>query len=235
MPDQRYAGVGMLRDFCAEHSITYDECGKLIVALDETERGRLSAIHRRATANGVPGGRHVTAEEAKEIEPHVRGVAGLHSPSTAIVDYAEVTRRVAEDARARGAVVRTGFEVTALRPGVREVVVSGSEDAGPNAVFALAREGYRRDVSLADLRDTVAWRGFRRFAARNWRIGVTEVYGSLSKRSFVAAARRYLRAQAVRNAPSPAATTSLAIAGPIVDIALERHPGEQDGPAWREQ
>lgn len=100
MPDQRYAGVGMLRDFCAEHSITYDECGKLIVALDETERGRLSAIHRRATANGVPGGRHVTAEEAKEIEPHVRGVAGLHSPSTAIVDYAEVTRRVAEDARA---------------------------------------------------------------------------------------------------------------------------------------
>ena len=327
-------GVGLLRDFCAEQSITYDECGKLLVALDDAETRRLSDIHDRAVANRVPGVRLVTGAEASEIEPHVRGIAGLHSPSTAIVDYAAVTRRLAEDARSRGAVVRTGFRVTTIRSGAGEVVVGGPEGAGafdlvltcaglhsdrvalmagdgqdprivpfrgeyyllrpdrrhlakgliypvpdprypflgvhltrrvdgevlvgPNAVLALAREGYRRrDVSFADMRDTLAWPGFRTFARKNWRIGVSEARGSLSKRAFVAAARRYVpdlraddmvagpagvRAQAmsrdgalvddfrigrqgrvvfVRNAPSPAATSSLAIAEHVVDIALE--------------
>jgi L-2-hydroxyglutarate oxidase len=326
-------GVGLLRDFCAEKSIAYDECGKLLVALDDTELGHLSGIHERAVANRVPGVRLVSAAEMKEIEPHVRGTAGLHSPSTAIVDYAVVTRALAEDARARGAVVRKSFEVTTIQPRSGEVVVGGRDGAGafdmvltcagvhsdrvakmagdgqdphivpirgeyyllrpdrrhlarglvypvpnprfpflgvhltrrvdgevlvgPNAVLALAREGYRRrDVSVADVREMLAWRGFRTFAARNWRIGVTELRGSLSKRAFVAAARRYvpdlspddvvagpagIRAQAVsrdgvlvddfrisrhgrvvavRNAPSPAATSSLAIAEHVVDIAL---------------
>jgi L-2-hydroxyglutarate oxidase LhgO len=125
---------------------------------------------------------------------------------------------------------------------------------GPNAVLALAREGYRwHHVSLTDLRDIVTWPGFWALAARHWRAGVREMVGSLSKRVFAGLARRYVpalsardlirapagvRAQAldrsgglvddfriqvsdrivlVRNAPSPAATSSLAIAEYIVD------------------
>jgi L-2-hydroxyglutarate oxidase LhgO len=122
-------------------------------------------------------------------------------------------------------------------------------DIGPNAVLALAREGYRRrDVSMADLRELCASSGFRHLVARHWRRGMREVWGSLSRSAFIAEARSFVpeltsrdvepagagvRAQAVdpdgslvddfrishrpgivmvRNAPSPAATSSLAIA-----------------------
>ena len=73
-------GVGMLREFCQEHGVAYDEIGKVLVALDDTERDRLGAIEERARANGVPGVRRLDAGELREIEPHVQGVAGLHSP-----------------------------------------------------------------------------------------------------------------------------------------------------------
>jgi L-2-hydroxyglutarate oxidase LhgO len=136
--------------------------------------------------------------------------------------------------------------------------VNGGVDIGPNAVLATAREGYRRsDLRLSDLRETLAWPGFRHMAARHWRTGVKEMYGSLSKRAFVSAARSFVpaltiadvvpapagvRAQAVdpdgslvddfrigrvgnvvtvRNAPSPGATSSLAIAEYITNQILE--------------
>jgi L-2-hydroxyglutarate oxidase LhgO len=132
---------------------------------------------------------------------------------------------------------------------------------GPNAVLALAREGYRRrDVSLRDLRETMRSRGFRRLARRNWRMGGGEMVRDLSTRLFVASTRKLLpglevsdvlpgpsgiRAQAlaadgtliddfvfheadgvvhVRNAPSPGATSSLAIAGVIADRVEARRP-----------
>jgi (S)-2-hydroxyglutarate dehydrogenase len=125
---------------------------------------------------------------------------------------------------------------------------------GPNAVLALAREGYRwRDLDVGDLAELARWPGMWRLARRHWRTGVRELSVSLSKRAFLAAARRYMpsllagdlvrgdagvRAQAVarngtlvddfvidvegpvvavRNAPSPAATSSLAIAEYIAD------------------
>lgn len=126
--------------------------------------------------------------------------------------------------------------------------------AGPNAVLAFAREGYlARQISVRDLWDTVSYRGFRRFARRNWRTGLGELRGDLSQRAFVAALQRLvpgvrpqllagthsgIRAQAldddgrlvddfrfdyaenvvhVRNAPSPGATSSLAIVSHMLD------------------
>jgi L-2-hydroxyglutarate oxidase len=134
--------------------------------------------------------------------------------------------------------------------------ISGEMWAGPNAVLALAREGYRaRQIALRDVWDTVSYRGFRVFARRNWRAGYEELRGDVSRRAFVAALQRLvpavraehlakthsgIRAQAldrdgslvddfrfdhaenvvhVRNAPSPGATSSLAIAGHIVETA----------------
>jgi (S)-2-hydroxyglutarate dehydrogenase len=132
--------------------------------------------------------------------------------------------------------------------------ISGEIWAGPNAVLAFAREGYRlRDLRRRDLWETLSYRGFRRMARRYWRTGLSEAWGELSKRAFVAAMRKQVpavgladlgarhagvRAQAVaedgtllddfwldeapnvthiRNAPSPAATSSLALARRIVD------------------
>ncbi|SDM40521.1 L-2-hydroxyglutarate oxidase LhgO [Geodermatophilus siccatus] len=327
-------GVALLKEFCAEHALPYDEIGKVLVALDGAEEQRLGAIAERARANGVPGVRVIDRAELRELEPHVTGIAALHSPTTAIVDYVSVTERLAADARAAGATVRTGFEVAAFRSADGGVVVAGTsgeevvadrvvlcaglqvdrlarlagdDDAprivpfrgeyyaltpekrglvnglvypvpdprypflgvhltprfdgevlvGPNAVLALAREGYRwRDVSPAELAAIARFPGFRRFARQHWRTGLAEMRGSLSKKAYTAAARRYvpeltaedmvpaaagIRAQAlesdgslvddfritrrgavvaVRNAPSPAATSSLAIAEHLVGVLL---------------
>lgn len=119
-------GGGLLREFCERQGLPYDECGKLLVALNDHEVARLRDIQDRAVANGVPDVRLVTPPEMAEIEPHVRGVAGLHSPRTAIVDFRSVTAALGAEAVDRGAVIHRGFRVDGLEVGTREVVVRGS-------------------------------------------------------------------------------------------------------------
>jgi L-2-hydroxyglutarate oxidase LhgO len=317
-------GMTLLRAYCAERGLPYAECGKVVVARDAAEAERLAEIERRARANGVPDLRRLDPAGLRAVEPHATGVAALHSPRTAITDFAAVARALAADLP--DGALRLGFAVTAIRRGAHTAVVrsatgeerefdtvvvcaglhgdrvsrlagdspgpaivpfrgeylrlvpershlvrgliypvpdprypflgihltrrvDGTVEAGPNAVLALAREGYRRGaVAAGDLWETLRWPGFRRMARAHWRTGVRELHGSLSRRAFVAAARRYVpeltvadvtpggagvRAQAVdadgtlvddfrihrlgpvvavRNAPSPAATSSLAIA-----------------------
>jgi L-2-hydroxyglutarate oxidase LhgO len=131
--------------------------------------------------------------------------------------------------------------------------VRGHVHVGPNAVPALALQGYRwRDISLTSVASIAAWPGTWRLARRHWRNGISEIAGSLSKRRYLSRVRAYqpdlqladlvrsgsgVRAQAVardgslvddfalqaegrvllvRNAPSPAATASLAIAEHVV-------------------
>lgn len=324
-------GRQLLKDYCHERELAYDECGKLIVARDAGEVSRLDELERRAVANGVPGVRRLTVAQLGEVEPHVRGVAALHSPHTAIVDYVAVAEALAGELAAHGAQLRLGFEVVGvtrlgdetrvrgasgeelsfdrlvvcgglqsdrlarmagdgpqprivpfrgeyyrLLPARTELVraliypvpdprypflgvhftrrIGGGVDIGPNAVLALAREGYgRRDLSGSDMAELLRSGAFLRLARRHWRMGARELYGSLSKRAFVAEARTFvpdlrvddvvaapagIRAQAVdddgalvddfrithrdgtllvRNAPSPAATSSLAIAEYVVE------------------
>ena len=80
----------LLRDYCAEHALPYDECGKLVVAVDRSELDRLDALEKTARRNEVPGLRRVDAAAIREIEPHAAGLAALHSPATAITDYVAV-------------------------------------------------------------------------------------------------------------------------------------------------
>ncbi|WP_166135074.1 L-2-hydroxyglutarate oxidase [Nocardioides ochotonae] len=323
-------GRSLLREYCAERAIPYEECGKLVVAVARDELGRFDALERTATENGVPGLRRVEGAAITEIEPHAAGLVALHSPQTAITDYVAIAQAYADDVRAAGGEVRTGTEVTGIRrtasgvevatageplrvdrlvvcaglyadrvsqwadgsagprivpfrgeymsvrPAKADLVrgmvypvpdprypflgvhftrrVGGGLEVGPNAVLALAREGYRRrDARLEDLRELAAWPGFWRLAATHWRTGARELRGSLSVRAYMQVASRYVpqigaddvvragagvRAQAVerdgsllddfrvlgddavttvRNAPSPAATSSLAIAEHVVD------------------
>jgi L-2-hydroxyglutarate oxidase len=337
-------GVGLLREFCETHSVAYQEIGKVLVALDEVEESRLCDIEERARANGVPGVRRLDRDQLLELEPHVRGVAGLHSPSTAIVDFPGVTRALAAELVERGGEIRLGSEVVGLtergsqvqvtvratdgsvsddvfdlvvicaglqsdrvaalagdgpdprvmpfrgeyyllRPERQHLVngliypvpdprypflgvhltprVDGEVMVGPNAVMALAREGYTwTKVSPRDLGEALGYAGFRSFAREHWKTGVKEMAGSLSKRAFVAAARKYvpeltvadvvpgprgIRAQALdpdgglvddfrisrrgsvvalRNAPSPGATSCLAIAEYLADLVLGTETAE---------
>ncbi len=73
-------GIGLLKEYCTDRNLPYEECGKVVVARDASEVAALDEIERRATANGVPGLRRLTGGGLREIEPHAAGVAALHSP-----------------------------------------------------------------------------------------------------------------------------------------------------------
>src|SRR4051812_25562964 len=87
----------LLRDYCAEHGLPYRECGKLVIALDAHELGRLDALQRTAGENGVPGLRRVVGAEISGIEPHAAGLAALHSPATAVTDFVAVAGTMARE------------------------------------------------------------------------------------------------------------------------------------------
>ena len=325
------AGRALLRDYCLDKGLPYRELGKLVVAVDESELPALAEIERRATRTGVPDlARLDGPQRLRDIEPHVAGVAAVHSPHTAVVDYPAIAEALAADVRAGGGVVLLGHEVTSLRLDAGRVRVGTAHSAhsfdrvvvaaglhsdvvarlvgadpsprilpfrgeywtldparaalvtgliypvpdprfpflgvhftrgvrddvhvGPNAVPALAREGYRwRDVSLRDTWGALTWPGAPALARRHWRMGLDEIAGSLLKRRYLDRARRFVpeleardlvakagagvRAQAwgrdgallddfavdqvgpvtlLRNAPSPAATSSLAIAEHLI-------------------
>ena len=98
-------GGAMLREYCAEKSIPYQECGKLIIAIDESEVEALNRIQKRSELNQVKGLVRIGVEGISELEPNAIGFAGLHSPHTAITDYLEVARAFAADVVASGVAV----------------------------------------------------------------------------------------------------------------------------------
>jgi L-2-hydroxyglutarate oxidase len=324
----RRGGI-LLREYCAAHDIPIQDLGKLVVAAAVGERAALVTILDRARRNGVPDVRWLEGDEIGDVEPHAAGVAAVHSPHTAVVDFTAVAAALAADVESAGGTVRLGEQVEQIDEGASTVAVTTAGGAftvdrlvvcaglgtdavaraagrrgdvrifpfrgeyyrltgptrdrvrgliypvpdprypflgvhltrthdgqvlvGPNAVPALALDGYRRrDIDPALLLRLAAFPGGWRLAQQHWRTGAHEMKSSLWKASFAAAARRYLpslrtrdlesappglRAQAVdrhgailddfvielsgrvalvRNAPSPAATSSLAIAEHIV-------------------
>jgi 2-hydroxyglutarate dehydrogenase len=109
-------GAARLYAYCAERGIPARRDGKVVVAASAAELPRLHELERRGRANGVPGLRRITPEELRELEPHARGLAALHSPATGVVDFRAVTRALAEDLREAGGTVVTGCEVRGLSP-----------------------------------------------------------------------------------------------------------------------
>src|SRR5713226_9090565 len=98
-------------EFCREHNLPHEVCGKVIVATSEEEIPRLKVLWERGQANGLAGLRMLQKEQLREIEPHCSGVLGVLVPSTGITDYAAVSRKYAEIVAAQGGTVSTGTEV----------------------------------------------------------------------------------------------------------------------------
>jgi L-2-hydroxyglutarate oxidase len=109
-------GRALLREYCADRGLPFQECGKLVIAVGEDELSRLDALATRAAGNQVPGLRRVGPDEIKDIEPYATGRAALYSPRTAITDYPAIARSFADDVRAAGGEVRFGTAVTAITP-----------------------------------------------------------------------------------------------------------------------
>src|SRR2546427_52436 len=108
-------GARLVSEFCAEHGIRVERCGKVIVATRDDEVPRLQTLYERGTANGVPGLAWVDQARLRELEPHAAAIKGIHSPNTAIVDFGEVAAAFARELSGRGVTIETNAEVTAIR------------------------------------------------------------------------------------------------------------------------
>ena len=323
-------GVKEMTQFCLDNNVPHEICGKLVVAVDDSEVGRLKNLIERGTANGLQGLKWLSGDEMREIEPHVAGVAGLRVPQEGIVDYPKVCEAMLKKISEQGGKVVTNAKVTKLRESGggwvvetsagefaanfvvncaglhsdrvselagerREVrivpfrgeyyklkpsrqhlvkhliypvpdpafpflgvhftrLIEGGVEAGPNAVLAFKREGYKKtDFNAADLFDALSFCGLWKFLGLHKRMCWEEIKRSFSKRLFCQSLQRLVpevqmedletggagvRAQAmspdgtlvqdfsfvrgrnalhVLNAPSPAATASLAIGGEIAE------------------
>jgi L-2-hydroxyglutarate oxidase LhgO len=121
-------GVGLLQEFCADHQLPYRQIGKVVVARNAMEAQRLRVIEARAVRNGVPGVRWLDPVALRELEPNVSGVAGLHSPTTAIVDYRAIAAAMADDITAAGGQIIRGTQITGIEPsGGRVTLLTGGE------------------------------------------------------------------------------------------------------------
>lgn len=328
-------GYNLLLDFCRTQGIPFDLCGKIVVATEQHELPLLENLYNRGQQNGLTNLKKLTAEELKEYEPHVTGLAGFFVPQTGIVDYTLVANTYGEVFQKNGGTIHLGEKVLDIHHTNSQSVVitqktsytsklvincaglysdkiarmtvpnlnvkiipfrgeyfklkkekeylvknliypvpdpnfpflgvhftrmaKGGVEAGPNAVLAFSREGYKKsNINLGELAESLAWPGFQKVAAKYWRTGMGEMYRSFSKAAFTKALQKLLpeiqesdlveggagvRAQAcdrngglvddfliledtgvinVCNAPSPAATSSLAIGETVSKLALAR-------------
>ncbi len=100
--------------FCENNEIAHERCGKLVVATTPSEKKMLALLEKRGRENGLHGLKLLGAEQMREYEPHVRGVAALHVPETGIVDYKDVARAMAWHIRNRGHELRLESRFLAL-------------------------------------------------------------------------------------------------------------------------
>jgi (S)-2-hydroxyglutarate dehydrogenase len=146
-------GKAALESYCAEKHIPLEHTGKLVVALTDAELRPLTALHERATANGVPGLELVGPERMREIEPHAAGIQGLWSPTTGIVDFRTVTLSYAADIRAAGGTIETSRRVSAIDDRNGSAVVRTADHGDVEARAVVVCAGLWADRVAAMTRD----------------------------------------------------------------------------------
>ena len=264
-------GIREMVRFCEENGISHDVCGKLVVAADESELGRLEELYLRGTANGLAGLQRMGREQMLEIEPNVGGVRAVRVPQEGIVDYAQVCQALVRKIELQGGEVHTSACITALRQQgngwvaettagafegdflincaglhcdrvselagekrdarivpfrgeyylirperqnlVRHLIypvpdpkfpflgvhftrmIHGGVEAGPNAVLATHREGYKKtDFRAADLWDSLSFGGLWKFLARYPSMCWWEIRRSFSRELFCQSLQRLVPA-----------------------------------------
>lgn len=112
-------------EFCARHGLRYEVCGKVIVATGAAEIPRLESLYQRGVANGLAV-KKLSAGEVQTFEPHVHCLAGLHVPSTGIIDFVGVCRKLVELIGAGGGDLRLGTKVQGIRVSGNDTVLETS-------------------------------------------------------------------------------------------------------------
>jgi (S)-2-hydroxyglutarate dehydrogenase len=263
-------GYNRLITFCDNYNVPYELCGKIVVATKTEEISQLKMLLERGKENGLKNLKELSIAQLKEIEPHVKGVAGIQVPQTGIINYTRVCEKYAELLKEMGAEIKLGERVSSISEisGISTVVtqngsydttlvincaglysdkvaqytekepidtriipfrgeyyelkpekqylvkhliypvpdpnfpflgvhftrmIEGGVEAGPNAVLAFKREGYKKlDFNFSEFTETLAWPGFRKVAAKFWKTGMGEYYRSFSKAAFANALQKLI-------------------------------------------
>ncbi|WP_291727955.1 L-2-hydroxyglutarate oxidase [Bernardetia sp.] len=263
-------GYEMLLEFCEKEGVSFDKCGKVIVATKKEEIPALQNIYERGIKNGLSGLKKIGKEEIAEHEPHVKGVEGIFVPQTGIIDYKAVCQKLAQKIQELGGYIHLSEKVMNIKlndetqgnstfakvitskseyqttlvvncaglysdkvtkmtmpdapikiipfrgeyyklvPEKRYLVknliypvpdpnfpflgvhftrmINGEVEAGPNAVLAYKREGYKKtDISVSELLETLTFSGFQKVAFKYWKTGLGEIHRSYSKNAFTKA------------------------------------------------
>lgn len=108
-------GYHMLIEFCKEHGIPYELCGKLIVATDASELPELEKLYKRGLENGLHEIFMVPKEEIAQYEPHLNGIKAIRVPYTGIIDYTVVCEKLAELVKQMGGDVHLNQKVVDIQ------------------------------------------------------------------------------------------------------------------------
>lgn len=159
-------GRRALVKFAQEHNVPHDVCGKVVVAVDESEMPMLEKIHGIGQQNEIEGLERIGADELKQIEPHCKGIGALWVPCTGIIDYRAATRKMVELALGLQpkSAMRLGEEVTSFeRVGDQTIIKTSLSNEGVTAKHVVVCGGLQADRLArkdgVDLKERVV--GFR--------------------------------------------------------------------------
>lgn len=155
-------GLVATKNFCQQHGLPFETCGKLIVATNEIELARMGALYKRAQENGLSIER-LDDTELRRREPRIVGKGALFVSETGIVDYTAVTQAMAEDFRVAGGVIELGNAVLNIRE-EPETVILETETGTIRSRYLIACAGLMADrlaamCGLADDFQIVPFRG----------------------------------------------------------------------------
>jgi L-2-hydroxyglutarate oxidase len=143
-------GVTTTIEFCEEHGVDYEQCGKLIVATHESEIDRLDALYERAKDNGL-NIELIDGAAAGELEPNITAVKALLSPKTGIVDYPGMCRAMAASFERHGGELRLGTGVSAMTETARHIEIRTNTGGTIRAGYVIACGGLMADRLAAML------------------------------------------------------------------------------------
>ena len=138
-------GYGMLLAFCREHGVKYEVCGKVVVATRDDELKALATLEERGSANGLAGIRRLSSGQIKEIEPHCAGIAGLFIPQTGIIDYKDVSLKLASLIREHGGDIRCRSRVLNVQKHSGSLNIDISQGSSINARHLINCGGLQSD------------------------------------------------------------------------------------------
>jgi L-2-hydroxyglutarate oxidase len=262
-------GYHMMVDFCNQHEVPFELCGKLVVATSKEETPLLKGLFARGEENGLQGLKMLSQGEIHEHEPHVNGLEGFFVPQTGIVNYTVVANKMQQlllssetsfalghkviDIKSTSSSIKITTEkdhfeadllincaglyadkiaaMSGANPGIKIIpfrgeyfklipekehlvknliypvpdpdfpflgvhftrMQRGGVEAGPNAVLAYKREGYKKsDISFSEFAETLGWPGFQKVAKKYWKTGLGEFYRSYSKAAFTKALQKLI-------------------------------------------